>query len=87
MANIKAAIKNIRTTERKTIANKHKKSTIKTYIKRFESAIAAGEIAEAQELIKVIDKDLKRAAHKNIVHKNAAARKVSRLTRKLNQAQ
>lgn len=86
MANIKAAIKNIETTERRTLANKSKKTAIKTYIRKFESAIDAGDLDQAKELIKVIDKQLKKAAHHNIVHKNAASRKVSKLTKKLNSA-
>lgn len=86
MANIKAAIKNIETTKRRTLANKSKKSAIKTYIKKFESAIDAGDVDEAKELLKAIDRQLKRAAHHNIVHKNAAARKISKLTQKLNSA-
>lgn len=86
MANIKAAKKSIRTTKYRTIANKHKKSEIKTYIKKFDNAVDAGNIEEARELIKVIDKKLKKAEHRNIVHKNAVSRKVSKLTKKLNHA-
>lgn len=86
MANIKAAKKSIRTTKHRTAANKHKKSEIKTYIKRFDNAIDMGNIEEAKELIKVIDKKLKKATHKNIIHKNAASRNVSKLTKKLNKA-
>ncbi|HLR20587.1 MAG TPA: 30S ribosomal protein S20 [Tissierellaceae bacterium] len=86
MANIKAAIKNIKTTERKTIENKSKKSAIKTYIRNFEEAIDAENIEEAQELLKVIDKKLKQAEHKNVIHRNSVARKMSRLTKQLNEA-
>ncbi len=86
MANIKAAKKSIRTTKYRTLANKHKKSEIKTYIKKFNNAIDAENFEEAKELIKVIDKKLKRATHQNIVHKNAASRQISKLTKKLNRA-
>jgi len=86
LANIKSAEKRILVTEKRTALNKGRKSEIKTYIKKFESAVTAGDLVEAKVLLNVIDKKLKRAAHKNIVHKNAAARKVSRLTKKLNQA-
>lgn len=86
MANIKSAEKRILVTEKRTALNKGRKSEIKTYIKKFESAVTAGDLVEAKVLLNVIDKKLKIAAHKNIVHKNAAARKVSRLTKKLNQA-
>ncbi|MFA5575768.1 MAG: 30S ribosomal protein S20 [Tissierellaceae bacterium] len=86
MANIKSAKKRILITRNRTAINKAKKSEIKTYIKKFESAIVKGNIDEAKALLKTIDKKLKRAAHKNILHKNNASRKVSRLTKKLNKA-
>ncbi|TJX14746.1 30S ribosomal protein S20 [Tissierella creatinini] len=84
MANIKSAVKRILVTEKKTALNKSKKTEIKTYIKKFENAVSKGELEEAQLLLKIVDKKLKRAAQKNIVHKNAVARKVSRLQTKLN---
>ncbi|NLK45026.1 MAG: 30S ribosomal protein S20 [Tissierellia bacterium] len=86
MANIKSAKKRILTTEKRTARNKARKSEIKTYIKKFETAIANENFAEAKELLKTIDKKLKKAAHKNVVHKNNASRKISRLTKKLNSA-
>lgn len=86
MANIKAAIKDIKTTERKTIENRSRTSAIKTYTKKFENALEEGNIEEAQELLKLVDKKLKQAQHKNIIHRNAVARRMSRLTKKLNQA-
>ena len=86
MANIKSAEKRILVTEKRTALNKSRKSEIKTYIKRFDDAVANGNLDEAKVLLNVIDKKLKRAAQRNIVHKNAVSRKVSRLTKKLNQA-
>lgn len=86
LANIKSAAKRILITEKKTALNKSRKTEIKTYIKKFENAVSKGELDEAKVLLKAIDKKLKRAAHKNVLHKNAVARKVSRLTKKLNSA-
>lgn len=86
MANIKSAEKRILVTQKKTALNKARKSEIKTYIKKFESALQANQIDEARALLKIIDKKLKRAAHKNVIHMNQASRKISRLTKKLNQA-
>ncbi|WFA09529.1 30S ribosomal protein S20 [Tissierella sp. Yu-01] len=86
MANIKSAEKRILVIEKKTALNKSRKSEIKTYIKKFENAVNAGDLVEAKVLLNIIDKKLKRAAHKNVLHKNTVARKVSRLTKKLNQA-
>ncbi|MDD2397726.1 MAG: 30S ribosomal protein S20, partial [Tissierellia bacterium] len=70
----------------KTEANKSRKSEIKTYIKKFETALNEGNFEKAQEYLKVCEKKLYQAAAKNTVHRNAAARKVSRLTKKLNKA-
>lgn len=86
MANIKSAEKRIEVIKKRTAINKSIKSEIKTYIKKFENAIATENFDEAKVLLKVIDKKLKRAAQKNVIHKNAVSRKVSRLTKKLNQA-
>lgn len=86
MANIKSAKKRILVTEKRTANNKIKKSAIKTYIRNFNQAIEEGNTEEAGELLKVIDKKLKKASHENIIHKNSASRKISNLTKKLNSA-
>lgn len=86
MANIKSAEKRILIIEKKTALNKSKKTEIKTYIKKFDNAVATGKLDEARVLLTTIDKKLKRAAQKNIVHKNAVSRKVSRLNKRLNNA-
>ena len=86
LANIKSAEKRILITEKKTALNKARKTEIKTYIKKFDNAVDKGNLEEAQVLLKAIDKKLKKAAHRNIVHMNNVSRKVSRLTKKLNSA-
>lgn len=86
MANIKSAKKRIRTTAKKTERNKSKKTEIKTYMKRFDNAIEAGNIEEAELMLKTLDKKLKRAAHINLLHPNKASREISRLTKRLNNA-
>ena len=86
LANIKSAKKRILIINKKTEANKSRKSEIKTYIKKFETALNEGNFEKAQEYLKVCEKKLYQAAAKNTVHRNAAARKVSRLTKKLNKA-
>lgn len=86
MANIKSAIKRIDVIKRNTARNKSTKTAIKTIIKKFDSALDAGNIDEARELLKVADKKLKKAASKNVIHKNAASRKISKLASKLNKA-
>ncbi len=84
LANIKSAEKRTRTTRNRTAINKSRKSEIKTYIKKFDLAVDNGNFDEAKELLKIIDKKLKKAACRNVVHKNAAARRVSVLTKRLN---
>lgn len=84
MANIKSAEKRILVTKTKTEINKKRKSEIKTYIRKFNDALDKNNFEEANELLKAIDKKLKRAEVKNTIHKNAASRKVSRLTKELN---
>lgn len=84
VANIKSAKKRIRVTERKTVVNKKRVSAIKTYIKNFDIALENEDFDKAQELLKAIDKKLKKAAINNTVHRNTARRKVSKLHKKLN---
>ena len=84
LANIKSAKKRNKIAQKKTINNRAKKSEIKTYIRKFNESVENGNTDEAKELLKIIDKKLKKAALKNVVHKNAASRKVSVLTKKLN---
>lgn len=84
MANIKSAKKRILVINKKTEVNKSRKSEIKTYIKKFEAAISAGNYEQAKEYLRICEKKLYQAAAKNTIHKNAAARKVSRLTLRLN---
>ncbi|MDD7362761.1 MAG: 30S ribosomal protein S20 [Peptoniphilus sp.] len=87
MANIKSAMKRIDTTKKQTLYNKRVKTGMKTTIRKFEAAVEQGNVDEARELLRTVDKDLKKAASKNVIHKNAAARKLSRLTKKLNHIQ
>ena len=84
MANIKSAQKRIETTKRDTARNKARKSEVKTYIKKFDQAIEAGNIEEAREIFKHVDKRLKQAEAKNVFHKNKVARTTSRLQKALN---
>jgi small subunit ribosomal protein S20 len=84
LANIKSAKKRILVINKKTEVNKSRKSEIKTFIKKFEAAINEGNVEKAKEYLTVCEKKLYQAAAKNTIHKNAASRKVSRLTLKLN---
>ncbi|MBO1263810.1 MAG: 30S ribosomal protein S20 [Clostridia bacterium] len=84
MANIKSAKKRIKVTQTKTLRNKMVKSALKTSIKKYETAIEAGNVDEAKVLLGSAIKSIDMAASKGIIHKNVASRKKSRLTLKLN---
>ena len=86
MANIKSAKKRIEIGNRNRLRNKARKTEFKTAIKKFEKTLAEGNIDEAREILKDVDKKLKKASVKNLIHKNEASRKISRLTKKLNNA-
>lgn len=86
MANIKSAKKRIKVIDRKTARNKRVKAHIKAILKSFEAAIAEGDMETAAEQLKLAEKKLMQAAAKGTLNKNAASRKVSRLTKRFNQA-
>ncbi|MCX7951129.1 MAG: 30S ribosomal protein S20 [Clostridiales bacterium] len=86
MANIKSALKRIKVAERRTLRNKMVKSAVKTALKKFDLAVSAGNLDEAKVLYAKAVKALDQAAAKGVIHKNAAARKKSRLAVKLNKA-
>ena len=84
MPNIKSAAKRDALSKAQNAANKARKSEMKTVIKKFVAKVDEGDKAGAQEAyvtaVKVVDK----AASDNLIHKNNAAHKKSRLTKKLN---
>ena len=83
MANTKSAKKAARQTIRRTEVNKARRSRMRTSVRSVEEAIAKGDQAAAIEAMKRAEPELIRAAQKGVVHKNAAARKVSRLVRRI----
>jgi len=85
MPNIKSAIKRVKVSEKKTAANKMKKSEIRTVIKKAKGSVAESSENTA-ELVKAAQITLDKAAASGYIHKNAAARKKSRLTKAANAA-
>ena len=85
MANIKSAKKRILVTETKTARNKSIKSAVKTSIKKVEAAVANKNKEEAQAALTAAISTITTAANKGVYHKNNAARKVSRLTKLVNE--
>ncbi|PPD57884.1 30S ribosomal protein S20 [Dehalogenimonas etheniformans] len=85
MANIKSSIKDIITSAKKTERNRAATSGLKTAVRKAEKAIAAKDPA-AKEAVAASQSALDVAAKKKLVHPNTAARKKSRIARKLNAA-
>ncbi len=85
LANIKSAKKRILVTETKTARNKSIKSAVKTSIKKVEAAVANKNKEEAQAALTAAISTITKAANKGVYHKNNAARKVSRLTKLVNE--
>ena len=85
MANIKSAKKRILVTAKRTARNKSIKSEVKTSIKKVEAAVNAKNKEEAQAALTNAVSTIAKAAKRGVYHKNNAARKVSRLTRLVNE--
>ena len=85
MANIKSAKKRILVNKTKADRNKSIKSGVKTAIKKVFAAIEAGDKSVAASELKAATKAIEMAASKGVYHKNNAARKVSRLSKAVNQ--
>jgi len=77
-------MKRSRQAEKQNLRNRAVRSTIKTVVKKVETAVVAGKKEEAgNELILAI-KALTKAASKGVIHRNTASRNISRLSRKVN---
>lgn len=86
MANIKSAKKRITVIRKKSATNRRVKEHLKTIIKNFDKALAADDMVTAKEKLALAEKKLMKAASKNVIHKNAASRKISRLNKAFNKA-
>lgn len=84
MANIKSAAKRDQLIKKAHAKNKAEKSILKTNLKKFNAAVTEGDREGAEAAYKVAVKTVDRAAGKNLIHKNNAARKKSHLTVALN---
>lgn len=83
MANTPSARKAVRKIEKRTAVNRARRSQMRTYLRKVEEAIASGDQTAATEALASATPLVMRAAQKGIVHKNAASRKVSRLTKRV----
>jgi len=80
MANSPQSKKRARQNERRFAVNKARRSRIRTHLRRVEEAIASGDAAAAEAALKEAQPELMRGVTKGVLHKNTAARKMSRLS-------
>lgn len=83
MANTTSARKATRKIARRTAVNKSRRTGMRNAVRAVEQAVAKGDREGALKALKIAEPDLMRAAQKNIIHKNSASRKVSRLTHQI----
>jgi small subunit ribosomal protein S20 len=83
MANTSSAKKATRKIAKRTAVNKTRRSRVRSYLRKVEEALAAGDKNAAAEAFKTAQPELMRAATKGVLHKNTASRKVSRLAQRV----
>ena len=82
MANIKSQLKRIKTNEKARLRNKAVKSALKTSVRRFREAAAAGNRDEALTALQTASRQLDKAASKGVIHTNQAANRKSAMAKK-----
>jgi len=83
MANKSSAKKAIRKNQRRTDINKSRRSRMRTFLRQVEDAIAKGDRTAAADALRKAEPQVMRSAQKGLIHKNTAARTVSRLSRRV----
>jgi small subunit ribosomal protein S20 len=83
MANTPQAKKRIRRNAARATINRARVSRIRTFVKQVEAALAAGNKDEARTALQRVQPELARGVSKGVLHKNTAARKLSRLTKRV----
>jgi small subunit ribosomal protein S20 len=87
MANNPGAKKAIRKIARRTEVNKGRRSRVRTFVRRFEEAFAAGDATAAGAAFVQAQSELMRAVGKGVLHRNTGSRKVARLAAQLKKLQ
>jgi small subunit ribosomal protein S20 len=80
MANTTSARKATRKIARRTVVNKARRTRMRSSVRTVEEAIKKGDRAAAVAAMKKAEPDMMRAAQRNVIHKNMASRKISRLS-------
>ncbi|CEJ15594.1 30S ribosomal protein S20 [Phreatobacter sp. AB_2022a] len=83
MANTASAKKATRVIARRTAINQSRRSRVRTFLRKLDEAIASGDKAAAVAAFRVAEPEIIRAAQKGVLHRNTAARKVSRLAHRI----
>ena len=83
MANTPQAKKRIRRNERRAEINGNRMSRIRTFVKKVEAALEGGDKTAAAEALKAAQPELARGVARAVLHKNTAARKFARLTKRV----
>ena len=86
LANTSSAIKHIRLSRKRTQRNRLVRSRAYTFVKRAKRLIEEGQLDDAAAMAARAGSALDKAAQKGVIHKNTAARKKSRLMKRLNRA-
>ncbi len=80
MAHHKSAKKRFRQTVRRTETNRNRISRIRTFVKKFELAAVSGDKDAAQAALRAAMPELQRGVNRGVIHRNTAARKISRMS-------
>ena len=83
MANKTNAKKAIRVIARRTDVNKNRRSRMRSFLRKVEDAISAGDQASAAAALRAAQPQVMRSAQKGLLHKNTASRKISRLSSRI----
>lgn len=83
MANTSSAKKMARKIARRTEVNKGRRSRMRTFVRKAEEALTGGDKGVAADVLRQAESEIVRAAQRGIIHRNTAARKVSRLAARL----
>ncbi len=87
LPNIKSSIRSVKTDAERRAKNAAEKSAVRTAAKKVEAQVAEGNKAEAEVTLKNASSLLDKAAQSGVISKNAAARKKSKLAKKVNKVQ
>lgn len=82
MPNIDSAKKRVRQSVKRTTVNHARKNRVRSFTRKVEEALDAGDKSAALAALKAAEPELMRGASKGVVHRNAASRKISRLTKR-----